>query len=124
MLFDSRNKLNSCEPKIIEIVKELGLSHDFVVCCGHRTKEEQELAFKSGNSKVKFPNSKHNSLPSSAVDLAPCSKDGKKIDWNDIKAFKALAQALKEIAEAKGVTIEWGGSWVSFKDYPHFQIKE
>lgn len=122
MLYDSKNKLNSCDPKLIEIVRELALTHDFVVCCGHRSKEEQDQAFKSGNSKVKFPNSKHNSLPSKAVDLAPCSKEGRAIDWGNLKAFDELANAFKAIAEGKDTQIVWGGDWLSFKDKPHFEL--
>lgn len=36
-------------------------------------------------------------------------------DWNDLRKFKQLGA----IGEACG--LEWGGSWASFKDYPHFQ---
>jgi hypothetical protein len=44
---------------------------DFKILCGHREEKEQNEAFNKGNSKLKWPQSKHNSLPSLAVDIAP-----------------------------------------------------
>lgn len=44
---------------------------DFSVKDGVRGEAAQEKAFKSGNSKVKFPNSKHNKKPSQAIHFLP-----------------------------------------------------
>lgn len=38
---------------------------------GHRTKEKQDHYFETGASKLKFPNSKHNTYPSDALDAWP-----------------------------------------------------
>ena len=50
-----------------------------------------------------------------AFDIVVLDTIGKE-DW-DIRhpAWKAVA------ALGKSVGLEWGGDWVSFKDYPHFQ---
>jgi hypothetical protein len=96
---------------------------DFSVICGERGREAQTEAFNSGHSKVKFPNSKHNSHPSEAVDVCPWP-----IAWNDIERFKDLAVIIwatwNEMSEEDkdGYTLQWGGSWKSFRDYPHWQI--
>lgn len=50
-----------------------------------------------------------------AIDLV--EMDGVK---NEICDWKFDMATLKTIADKHG--IEWGGSWRTFKDYPHFQI--
>jgi peptidoglycan L-alanyl-D-glutamate endopeptidase CwlK len=121
MKFDSRNKLKDCHDALKVIVEELANVKNFVVCCGFRGEKEQNEAFKNGNSKLKFPLSRHNEFPSRAVDLAPCN-DGGVIDWNNIDAFKDLAKEFKRIAKEKNIKIVWGGDWKSFKDYPHYEL--
>jgi peptidoglycan L-alanyl-D-glutamate endopeptidase CwlK len=90
---------------------------DIAILCGHRTKEEQDKAFGSGNSKLRYPFSRHNKFPSMAVDIAPFP-----IDWKDIAAFKRLAEIVKQKAAELEITVEWGGDWPSFKDYPHWEL--
>lgn len=90
---------------------------DFTVICGHRGEEEQNKAFAEGKSKLKFPNSKHNSRPSMAVDLAPYP-----INWNDKEAFKRLSILIKKIASDKQIGITWGGDWKRFRDLPHYEL--
>ena len=83
------------------------------------------MAFLRGNSKVQFPNSKHNSLPSLAVDAAPYP-----IDWNDKKRFALFAGFVLGIAATKGIRLRWGGDWNMnyitldnrFDDLPHFEL--
>lgn len=42
---------------------------DIAVLCGYRDKAGQDKAFKDKASKVQWPNSKHNRMPSDAVDV-------------------------------------------------------
>lgn len=53
-----------------------------------------------------------------AVDLVPYP-----VDWKDLSKFKAIADAILEASRKLGVTVTWGGSWKTSKDYPHFEIK-
>lgn len=53
-----------------------------------------------------------------AVDLVPYP-----VDWNDLSKFKAIATAMKQAAKELGVSMDWGGDWKTFKDYPHFELK-
>lgn len=102
-------------------------TYDFSILEGHRDKEKQDRYFKEGKSKLKFPDSKHNSLPSHAVDIAPYP-----IDWNDRERFVYLAGIIKGIGHALGYNIRWGGDFnmnndlkdQSFNDLPHFEIRE
>ena len=80
-----------------------------------------------GNSKVKFPNGKHNKSPSVAVDVAPYP-----IDWKDRDRFHYFGGYVLGIAAMMGLRIRWGGDWDmdtqtkdnKFDDLVHFEIKE
>ena len=97
---------------------------DFSVICGHRGEKEQNEAYSTGNSKLKYPKSKHNSMPSMAVDIVPYP-----LDWKNIDSFKALAVEVKKVwdkiptAEREGFDLSWGGDWKTFKDMPHYELR-
>ena len=120
----SIDRLETCHPLLQEVCNEAIKDYDFMVVYGHREEADQNEAYATGRSKLKWPNSKHNSTPSIAVDLAPVKYvDGKAtIPWNDIPEFRRMAMHIMNVANNKGISLEWGGSWVSFKDYPHFQL--
>jgi len=120
----SQAKLATCHEDLQDIVNLLAEQMQIIVVCGHRGEKEQNEAYASGHSKLKFPKSKHNTYPSMAVDLAPAKTVNGKlvIDWNDKEAFRILARAFMRIAECHGVDYEWGGDWKRFKDMPHFQL--
>jgi len=109
--------LSECDPRIQQICNEAIKYYDFAVVCGHRNQEEQDECFRNGTSKLRYPKSKHNSLPSLAVDLVPYP-----IDWKDIKRFKQLGVIMKREADKLGIRIRWGGDFIFFKDYPHFEV--
>lgn len=102
---------------------------DFTVVCGHRSHEAQAVAFRDGKSRLPPGSSKHNSIPSDAVDLAPWFP-GDGIRWNDVEAFCLMAGIIKGVAAAQGVRIRWGGDWdgdndradQTFDDLGHFEI--
>lgn len=113
----SKNNLSQCDIRLQAVLLEVIKHFDFTVICGYRGKEDQDKAFAEGKSKLKYPHSKHNKLPSLAVDIAPYP-----IDWKNIEAFKELAIRVKAEANKQGFKIVWGGDW-KFKDYPHFEIQ-
>lgn len=115
----SRQKLASCHHELVRLVE--ALVEDGIplhVICGHRGKAEQDKAFAEGKSQLPWPESGHNVLPSVAVDLVP-----NPLDWNDIPAFKRLGVAVKEMAKKLGIELIWGGDYVSWKDYPHWELR-
>lgn len=123
----SLEKLNTCHPDIIKVMNEAIKHYDFTVLYGTRTVAEQQALYAQGRTKPGAivtnidgvnKKSKHNYLPSLAVDIAPWP-----IDWNDIGRFKELAEVVKKAADTVGVAIQWGGDWKTFKDWPHWEIK-
>ncbi len=123
----SRKNLETCEiPLQTLATKALATSPiDFTIICGYRDKKGQDEAFASGASKVKFPNSKHNSWPALAFDAVPYP-----LDWHDIKSFQELGDHIIETwgtmtdDEKMGFDLSWGGNWKKFKDYPHYELRK
>jgi peptidoglycan L-alanyl-D-glutamate endopeptidase CwlK len=122
---NSEERLATCDERLQKLLREAIKSVDFTVLCGHRNEDEQEESFRLGRSKVHWPASKHNSLPSTAVDIAPYP-----IDWNDHKTFSRLFGYVERIAHEQGVSVRWGGDWDgdwrsndSFVDLPHIELR-
>ena len=114
----SAARLATCHPDLQRLFNEVIKEIDCTILCGHRTEAEQFKAFKEGNSKLLWPNSKHNSNPSMAVDVGPWP-----LDWNDVKAFEKLAEVVKRKANELNIQIRWGGDWKRFVDRPHWELK-
>lgn len=115
----SKERLSQSHPDLQRIFNEVIKTYDCKVECGYRDKEAQERAHRDGFSKVHFPNSKHNHLPSLAVDVIPYP-----VDWTNVERFKELGGLVKETAEGMGIKIRWGGDFEKWKDYPHYELKE
>lgn len=123
----SLRELETVHPILREILVDVLPIMDFTVLKGHRGEEEQNEAYDTGHSQLRFPHSKHNASPSLAVDIAPYP-----IDWNDTERFVLLAGVVKAIAYNLEVVdiIRWGGDWDQddrmtderFRDYPHFEL--
>ena len=116
----SRQKLATCHPDIQKVLHEAIKHTDFSVIWGYRDQLHQNRAFEEGFSKVQWPNSRHNSTPSQAVDIVPYPGGFANSD----AAFYLLATYVLRAAYEKGVSLTWGGHWRSFKDLAHYQLKE
>lgn len=124
----SIESLTFVHPKLLQIVhRALELSvTDFSVIEGHRGRIAQETAYKLGNTKVQYPNSAHNQMPSLAVDLIPYPFKS----WNDIEGFKQIADAMFQAAAELECEIRWGGDFnrdgdktkTDAWDKPHFEL--
>ena len=123
----SLERLETCNEKLQVVCNELIKIYDVSILEGHRTNERQEQLFHEGKSKLRAGESKHNSNPSKAVDIAPYP-----IDWNDLNRFYFMAGIVKKISHEYGFNIRWGGDWnqnnnfkdQSFFDLPHFELME
>ena len=100
--------------------------HDLAVVCGHRGKDDQDRLYAEGKSKVKWPHSKHNNLPSLAIDVVPWV-DGK-LSWaiSDMQDVAGIVKAEWATMKAEGrvypgVELEWGGDW-AWQDGAHWQL--
>jgi len=125
----SKQRLSTCDKPLIDLFNEVVKHFDCFVVCGTRSKEDQEAAFNAGNSKLHYPNSKHNNLPSKAIDVAPYLNGA--INW-DPRECLYFAGVVKGIAAMMGIKIRYGGDWDSdnniienkFNDLVHFEILE
>ena len=148
----SQARLAELHPDLQLIMNETLDIMDISIAVGFRDKAEQEAAFNAGNSKVHFPNSKHNTKPSLAVDVYPCVFGIKalmgtpsqitqimtmfkcsKAQANDYvrKEIYAMQRIIKGVANKHDIKIVWGGDWDndgniynnSFDDLGHFELK-
>lgn len=102
----SISRLKTCHPLLQKIVETVAAKHDIAVLCGHRGEVDQRNAVRDGKSKLQWPNSRHNSYPSRAVDIAPLP-----LNWEDHESFCRLAGVVKKVASDLGITLRWGGDW-------------
>ena len=115
----STQRLTTCDERLQAICHAVIPHYDFSIICGHRTMHDQNAAYHTGHSQLRYPQSKHNRWPSLAVDVAPWP-----IDWHDLGRFQHLAGRILQAGLEQGVPLVWGGNWTSFKDYPHFELQE
>lgn len=123
---ESLRQLETIDPRLQILLKEAIKTFDFKILEGHRGQEKQHACFISGASKLDWPNGQHNSLPSRAVDLAPCP-----IDWKDEKRWHYFIGFIIGLAQGLGIDIISGHDWDhdhdleehSFQDSPHFELR-
>jgi len=123
----SKSKLHSCDERLINLFNKVVKHFDCMVLEGHRGEEKQNAAYDKGNSKVRYPNGKHNQSPSVAVDVAPYP-----IDWADRDRFHYFGGYVLGVAKQMGLNIRWGGDWNQdtqtkdnkFDDLVHFELKD
>ena len=129
----SLSKLNTCDINLQILFKEVVKDYDCTVVYGHREKEKQNKLFDEGKSKVRYPFSKHNSLPSRAADVAPYVNGG--ISWNLKQCYHfagyvlGVWNILKREHKVEG-TLRLGSDWdrdydindEEFIDVCHFEI--
>jgi hypothetical protein len=121
----SRDRLDTCHPDIQLLFEAVVKYRDCSILCGTRTESEQNAAYDKGASTKKWPDSKHNTLPSIAVDVAPYP-----IDWDDTGRFHIFGGYVMAVAESMGIKIRWGGDWdgdgytkdQTFNDLVHFEL--
>lgn len=120
-----KDRLDTCHDDLQRLVESLVEDgYDITVIEGHRTQEKQDEYFRTGKSKLKWPDGKHCATPSNAVDIME-----NPIDWNDRKRIEAFAKVVLFRAQALGLKIRWGGDWnqngksddEKFFDGPHFE---
>lgn len=144
----SLSRLAGVDDKLVAVVKRaIEISDvDFMVLEGVRSKEQCMINYGKGRTaaqvqakgiparyanpsaaKVTWLNdpfaSKH--VSGKAVDLVPYP-----VDWNDLKKFDLIAQAMLQAAKELGVPVRWGADWDNDgkprergeSDSPHFEI--
>ena len=123
----SKERLATCDERLQEVFNEVIQFVDCSVLEGHRGQERQDQLYIDGKTKVKYPNGRHNSKPSNAVDCTPYP-----IDWADRERQTLFAGFVLGLARSKGIKLRWGGDWDMdfqvmdnrFDDFPHFEVKD
>ena len=114
---------------IVMVMREaLGLGiMDMAVIESFRDKVRQDRKFDLGRSQVKWPDSKHNSKPPTALDVVPWING--KLSWNKLHCC-VLAGIILACAANLGRTLRWGGNWdldsepvtdQDFQDLVHYE---
>lgn len=127
----SLQNLKSCHLDLQIMGHEVIKYFDIRVLCGHRTEAEQtaELNADPPTTTLAWPNSKHNSYPSMAVDWVPYPVSWERSIMNYAR-FYHLAGLVRGLALKMDINIRWGGDWDSdfvftdqrFHDLPHFEL--
>lgn len=128
---ESFSKLSTCHIDLQVIFFEVIKTFDCTILEGHRNQVDQDKYFEEGKTKLKWPDGKHNSTPSNAVDVAPFP-----VDFNDKQRFyyfagyvMGLAQKLKDEGKITH-SLRFGGDWnrntevkdETFSDLCHYEI--
>ena len=121
----SRERLATCDERLQRVFNEVINYVDCSILEGHRGEERQEKLFDEGNTKVHYPNGRHNASPSRAVDVVPYP-----VDWDDRERFHLFAGFVLGIAYSMDIALRWGGDWNQnfevddnqFDDFPHFEL--
>lgn len=121
----SKERLATCDERLIKLFNEVVKTFDCTVTQGNRSVAEQEKLYKEGKTKVKF--SKHNYIPSLAVDITPYP-----VDYENTDRHYYFGGYVLGVAEKLGIKVRWGGDWDSdretkdqtFNDLVHFEVSE
>lgn len=123
----SAARLARCDARLQAVFNRVIGIMDCTILAGHRDEAAQNAALAAGRTQLGWPRSKHNRLPSLAVDAAPYP-----IDWADRERFALFAGLVLGVAAGQGVRLRWGGDWNGdfrpadnrFDDLPHFELLE
>lgn len=136
----SRARLATCHPDLQRLFYAVLVGRDHTILCGRRTRAEQDAAYAAGNSKKRWPGSKHNvadeagnEIPgglSLAVDAAPYFAEAPHIRWKSDRSWAHFAGYVQGVALALGIRIRCGIDWDSdfdleeekFVDAGHFEL--
>ena len=128
----SRERLEMCHPDLQFLFNRVIECFDCSILAGHRGAAQQEMLFRTGKTKVRWPESKHNSEPSLAVDVAPYPVDWNLRDPQALKRWYYFGGLVMGLAQAFGIRLRWGGDWdrdsefddQTFNDLPHFELTD
>lgn len=120
----SANKLATCHPDLQVLANTVLPFHDCKVITGHRNEEQQNRMYAEGKSKLRWPNGKHNSDPSMAIDLAPYRPGDNPWDYEYSLYFAGIVLGIADILYQQGHMVHkvrWGGNWSTDRDYRSFK---
>jgi len=118
-------RLAQCDDRIQQVFNRVIKTVDCTILVGHRNQETQDDMFETKRSQLRWPKSKHNQLPSLAVD-AICYP----IDWYDRERITLFAGFVLGTAYNMNIPLRWGGDWNrdwytkdnNFDDLVHYEL--
>jgi len=133
----SLGQLETTHKKLQKLFHVVLQVQDCTILEGYRSAEKQKEMYETGRSHLKAGQSNHNSVPSTAVDVAPYP-----IIWGNekhltsrqkdeaIKRFIYFAGMVIGIAHTMDIKIRYGGDWdmdgdlsdQNFNDLVHFEL--
>ncbi len=121
----SLNGLGTCDSRLQRVFQRVVQDFDCSIIEGHRNEVRQNQMVDDGKSQVRWPDGKHNTEPSLAVDVCPYP-----VVWDDRERQTLFAGYVLATAKAMGIDLRWGGDWDldtevrdnSFDDLVHFEI--
>lgn len=119
----SRTRMDGVNPDLIKIANlainitkiDFGIPQDG----GIRTEERQNELFMDGKSKADGYDKLSFHQSGQALDVFAYA-DGK-ASWDELH-LAMVATAMLQSASILGFSLGWGGNFVSFKDFPHFEL--
>jgi peptidoglycan LD-endopeptidase CwlK len=123
----SLSNLTTCDTRLQLLFQRVVRDFNCTILEGHRGKDRQNQLAEEGKSQVQWPDGRHNTMPSLAVDVTPYP-----IVWDDRERQTLFAGFVLATAKAMGIELRWGGDWDGdtevrdnrFDDLVHFEIVE
>ncbi len=124
----SLKKLITAHDDLQMIAHAVDRIYPIQVICGERNEKEQNTAHEVGNSKLDFPNSKHNvnlkenRFKSHAIDIVPDpDRNPGTLEWGDTEAFETMLLVVEQVADNLDIKIRLGRDF-KFRDFPHIEL--
>ena len=135
-MLDPHNMLAEVHPDLVRVLEAAAQTPvPFQVTYGLRTEAAEEAAVASGHSQTLH--SRHLADVNyegkcCAVDITPLCDADHHLDAEGhpdfapaqgvVFIYTQLSYQLKAAAKAVGVDVQWGGDWITFKDWGHYQL--
>ena len=115
----SRKNLATAHSEWTRIILDIAPYFPLSVIQGYRGKKEQDRLYNMGNSKVMWPDSKHNVMPSLAIDVIPqpLPHEWGDHDWRERVKFYQLGILIQTTAMKYGHLVRSGYDWDQDGDY-------
>ena len=125
----SMRRLSTCDGRLQRLFTRVNERFTCTIICGGRGEAEQNEAFRTGKSKLRYPDGKHNKTPSQAVDVMPDP-----VCWDEtaknIEQLTLFAGYVLGVASEMGINIRWGHDWDKdmkpdtrgLVDRPHYEL--
>jgi hypothetical protein len=127
----SLKELKTVDPRLQLVFNkalELGVI-DIRIIEGHRDEDTQEEMVRQRKSHLHWPNSKHNTLPSKAIDAIPLPFNRE--DWNNSGKFGMFTGFILGVGASLDIKLRVGFDWNgnfdptdNWIDAPHFELVE